>query len=187
MSEVKTITGTCSEVSERGEWTTFHVDVGTQYPVRLSTKLDPLVELGRAASKSGGAFDWTFNESESDRINEKSGKPYVNRYLSGVEPAGSVATPGQPAQAARTPSADGMSKDEWARKDSAIHMMAAIKTASDALKHTIPADPTPEDLTRFLERCKVLSYNWWRRADAVREGDDSDIPFLSEADDAIPY
>ena len=31
-----------------------------------------------------------------------------------------------------------MSKEEWARKDSAIHKMACIKTAADALKHTVP-------------------------------------------------
>jgi predicted outer membrane protein len=81
-----------------------------------------------------------------------------------------------------------MSKDDWGRKDSAIHMMAAIKAAADALKHTIPSDPTPEDLTRFMERCKTLSYSWWQRADAVRKGDDSDIPFdLSEHDQAIGY
>jgi hypothetical protein len=190
MSEAvtKTITGTCAEVSERGDWTTFAIDVGKQYPIKLATKLAPLIELGRAAAKDGGSFDWTYNESESDRINEHTGKPFVNRYLSAVEPAGSVATPAAAAQvAAPKPGSDGMTKEEWARKDSAIHMMAAIKAAADALKHTIPADPTPEDLTKYLERCKRLSWDWWKRAEAVRAGDDSDVPFLSEHDEEIPF
>jgi hypothetical protein len=188
MSETKTITGKCSEVSERGDWTTFHIDIGTQYPVRLATKLDPLVELGRAASKSDDTFDWTYNEVESDKINEKSGKPFINRYLEAVEAAGSVATPDATPQGRNvTGSGDGMSKDDWGRKDSAIHMMAAIKAAADALKHTVPADPTPEDLHKFIERTKTLSYNWWQRADAVRKGDDSDLPFASESDEAIGY
>lgn len=198
MSEEKlVVTGRCAEISERGEWTTFHIDVGRQYPVKLSTKLQPLIELGRAASKAGAEMDWTYSESEGAENPHRPGTRYTNRYLSGVEPAGSVATPaaaprdsgvntGHPPSTLRAGS-DGMTKEEWARKDSAIHMMAAIKAAADALKHTLPSDPTPEDLARYLDRCKTLSYNWWQRAEAVRKGDDSDIPFLSQHDDGIPY
>ena len=85
--DTKTATGTCAEISERGEWTTFHVDVGTQYPVKLSTKLAPLVELGRAASKSGGVFDWTYTEKQGKENPHRPGTYYMDRYLSGVEPA----------------------------------------------------------------------------------------------------
>jgi len=80
------ISGVCSEVSERGEWVTFHVDVGKQYPVKLATKKAELVELGRAAAKDGGEFVWTYNEVESEKINEHTGKPFLNRYLEGVTP-----------------------------------------------------------------------------------------------------
>lgn len=195
MSE--TIVGTLDAVTEKGDWTTFEINVGSQYPVRLSTKVPELIELGRAAK--GQPMEWTFNAVEGN-INPKSGKPYINRYFEGVapidpsKPASSVATPAAGAKAASgyTPNtgnsaSDGMTKEEWARKDSAIHRMAATKAAADALKHTVPADPTPEDLHRFIDRVKTVSYQWWKQADAVREGDDSDVPFLSEHDDQIPY
>ena len=73
MSDTKTATGVCHEITERGEWTTFNVDVGSQYPVRISTKLQPLIELGRAANKAGGVYDWTYKESEGN-VNPNTGK-----------------------------------------------------------------------------------------------------------------
>jgi hypothetical protein len=183
MSEatVRTITGKCAEISERGDWTTFHVDVGTQYPVKLSTKLAPLVELGRAASKDGGVFDWTFKESQGAENPHKPGTHYTNRYLDAVESAGTRPTPDTPAQAAAPQSragSDGMTKDEWARKDSAIHKMACIKTAADALKHTVPSDPSVDDLTTFIERVTRLSLAWHRQVLAERDDPTGEnVPF----------
>jgi hypothetical protein len=106
-----------------------------------------------------------------------------------VEAVSSVATPAATAQAAAArikavadagpkPSSDAMSKEEWARKDSAIHKMACIKTAADSLKHTLPSDPTKEDLAKFLDRSHVL-YSAWHRA-VIAERDDptgEDVPF----------
>ena len=177
----KSVTGRCEEVSEKNGWTAFAVDVGTQYPVRLSTKLDPLIELGRAAVKDGGVFVWTYKESQGGENPHKPGTFYTNRYLSGVEKAvegaesDSHATP--QAQASREPQA-GMSKEEWARKDSAIHKMACIKTAADALKHTIPSDPTTEDLNVFNTRVIHLSFAWHRAVLAERDDPTGEgIPF----------
>lgn len=175
--ETKTVTGRCAEISERGEWTTFHVDVGRQYPVKLSTKLDPMIELGRAASKDGGEFDWTFTESQGGENPHKPGTYYTNRYLSGVEPAGSVATPAAAASNG-APSREGLTKEEWARKDSAIHKMACIKTAADALKHTVPSDPSAEDVQKFLSRVTILVTAWHRLVLAERDDPAGDgIPF----------
>lgn len=187
-AESKTAIGKCAEISERGEWTTFHVDVGTQYPVKLSTKLEPLVELGRAASKSGGVFQWTYSESQGKENPHKPGTFYVNRYLSGVEPAadGAQAAPAAPRDSgigtghppSTIPAGGAMSKEEWARKDSAIHKMACIKTAADALKHTVPADPTPEDLGTFLTRVSTLSLAWHRSVIAERDDPTGEsVPF----------
>lgn len=169
-TETKTITGRCAEISERGEWTTFHIDVGSQYPVKLSTKLDPLVELGRAASKDGGQFEWTFNESDGNENPHRPGTFYKNRYLSAVEPAGTSAA---------APSSDGaMTKEEWARKDSAIHKMACIKTAADALKHTIPSEPSTEDLNRYLAQVSHLTLAWHHSVLAERDDPaGEDVPF----------
>jgi hypothetical protein len=183
---VKTITGTCAEISERGDWTTFHIDVGSQYPVKLSTKLAPLVELGRAASKDGGAFDWTFKESQGAENPHKPGTHYTNRYLDAVESAGTRPTPDTAPQGvtvstqgmSKSVTAEGMSKEDWARKDSAIHKMACIKTAADALKHTIPSDPSQDDLAKFITRCVTLSQAWHRSVIAERDDPTGeDIPF----------
>jgi len=180
MSDTLTVTGRCAEVSERGDWTTFHIDVGRQYPVKLSTKLPPIIELGRAASKAEGAFDWSYTESQGGANPHKPGEFFTNRYLTGVEPAGSVATP----DAAPEPRAqsnhgsDGMTKEEWARKDSAIHKMACIKTAAAALTHTMPADPSFEDLNKFNERVIHLSQAFHRSVLAERDDPSGeDVPF----------
>jgi hypothetical protein len=46
------------------------------------------------------------------------------------------------------------------------------------LKHTLPSDPTKEDLAKFLDRSHVL-YSAWHRA-VIAERDDptgEDVPF----------
>jgi hypothetical protein len=195
MSETKQITGVSQGVTEKASgWTEFAIDIGQQYPVKVSTKIQEIIEMGRAATLASELATWTYDESDGNPNPHKPGTFYKNRTLSKVEVGGAVENPpnasagsAAPSTASGNASSDGMSKEEWARKDSAIHMMAAIKTAADALKHTIPSDPTPEDLTKYLERCKRLSWDWWKRADAVRAGDDSDLPFPSEHDDSLPF
>jgi hypothetical protein len=126
---------------------------------------------------------------------ERDGKQVRSLWIDSVENAdaveavSSVATPAATAQAAAArikavadagpkPSTDAMSKEEWARKDSAIHKMACIKTAADALKHTIPSAPDEDDLAAFLRRTMFL-YSAWHRA-VIAERDDptgESIPF----------
>ena len=187
MSEaiIKTAVGQCVEIDQKpgSEWVTFNVDVGTQYPVRLQTKLQPLIELARAAGAEERA--WTYKESESQNLNPNSGKPYMNRYLERVdlpgdapdsEPDASVTQ--SAAKAPQTPgsSSEGMTKEEWGRKDAAIHKMACIKTAAAVLTHTLPSDPTPEDMGKFLQRSSTLVASWYASVIAVRDGSD-EIPF----------
>jgi hypothetical protein len=193
--ETEVVQGVIGGITQKkaDTWTVAVRPDGSQYDKALWTKSTTLVEALSAKLGQHGAFVcnasyWTMNDGKQVRSlwieSEADGTENVPERVAtpaAAPKAGNYATGGNPA------SGDGMSKDDWGRKDSAIHMMAAIKAAADALKHTIPSDPTPEDLTRFLERCKTLSYNWWQRADAVRKGDDSDVPFLSESDDSIPY
>lgn len=193
--EIELVAGTIGGITQKkaDTWTVAVTPEGSQYAKNLWTKSTSLVEALQGKLGQHGAFVcnasyWTMNDGKQVR------SLWIESEADGTENVPErVATPAAAPQAAAsqarhvTVGSDGMSKDEWARKDSAIHMMAAIKTAADALKHTIPSDPTPEDLTRFLERCKTLSYNWWQRADAVRKGDDSDLPFASEHDEAIGY
>jgi len=118
MSE--SIVGTCQGITEKPSgW--FEVEImvpGKQYPLRLATKKQELVELARAAHTD--AMTWSYNEVESDKINEHTGKPYVNRYLEGVEFA--AAAPAAP-EAHHEPI-------HFADKDRAITRMACLKAAA---------------------------------------------------------
>jgi len=183
---METAVGTLDGITEKASgW--FEISValpGKQYPLRLATKKQELVELARAAGQN--VMAWEYNEQESEKINPHNNMPYVNRYFEGVGPVDgnrqdANASPSSVPQAAIDMAANapvagrdqavggGMSKEEWARKDSAIHKMACIKTAADALKHTLPSDPSAEDLTAFLGRVSTLTLSWHRSVLAERD------------------
>jgi hypothetical protein len=168
---------------------TVDVSTGGQNPRHLWTKDANLVDALSAKIGQHGAFVcgasywqhpqhgqvrslWIDSVEDEERMEDLH-----------VQAPRSVATPAAAPQAAtsqapRPPSGEGMSKEEWARKDSAIHKMACIKAAADALKHTIPSDPTPEDLGKFKERVFVLSYAW--HTNVIAERDDptgEQVPF----------
>lgn len=128
---MQTITGLCVGLTEKaGGWHEFQIDIGKQYPVKLATKQQEIVELGRAAMNGSTLATWTYNEVESDKINPHSNKPYVNRYLEGVEvggsekPTGSVATPGSAAQV--EPGLLGAAKDRSIVRQTCIKAAAAL-------------------------------------------------------------
>jgi hypothetical protein len=92
--EVKTIVGTCGEISEKSGWTAFHVNVpGSNYPYRLNTKLPAIIDKGRAVGSA--VATWTFKEQVSEKINDNTGKPYTNRYLNDVEAGAHAPAAGQ--------------------------------------------------------------------------------------------
>jgi leucyl aminopeptidase (aminopeptidase T) len=189
--EIELVAGTIGGITQKkaDTWTVAVTPSDSQYAKNLWTKDVDLVEslsakIGQAGAFVCGASYW-----------ERDGKQVRSLWIDSVENAdaveavSSVATPAATAQAAAArikavadagpkPSSDAMSKEEWARKDSAIHKMACIKTAADALKHTLPSDPTKEDLGQFLARTHVL-YSAWHRA-VLAERDDptgEDVPF----------
>lgn len=87
-------------------WKEYAVDVGRQYPVKLSTKLP---DLQTAAEGTGGAKAvWTFTESDGAENPHKPGTFYKNRRLSKVEVGGTLdpAFAGQ-AAATNTPAGGG--------------------------------------------------------------------------------
>ena len=133
MSEQKQVSGVCSEVSERGEWTTFHVDIGTQYPVKLATKKAEIVELGRAASKSGDEFVWTYTESQGNENPHKPGTYYMNRYLEAVAPRDGSEAPQNATPAAQPPSRDERAQSEAVRQRLIIRQ-TCIKAAAEMLR-----------------------------------------------------
>lgn len=153
MSETKQVTGICQEISERGEWSTFHIDVGTQYPVKLSTKQSAVIELARAAAKAKQLAVWTYAEQESEKVNPNSGKPYVNRYLNKVEVGGSEdpsvyedgSEPGAPAKPPYN-----FSPLLGGDKDRAITRMSCLRTAVELHGPLNPAAEA-EDVEPLLQ------------------------------------
>lgn len=179
MTDVKYV-GTVSGLTEKkGGWHTVEIAIpGKQWPVKADTKLEPLLKQVREVRDNDLVATFTVSETESENINPNSGKPYMERRLEKVEPGFVQDAIGSPSTAAQGSSDQAMSKEEWARKDSAIHKMACIKAAADALKHTIPSDPAQEDLSLFMERVSYLVYGWHRSV--IAERDDpagEDVPF----------
>lgn len=167
MSE--SIIGTLEAVTEKGDWTTFEINVGTQYPVRLSTKVAELVELGRAAKD--GPYEWTFNAVEGN-INPKSGKPYINRYFEGVAPVGT--NPG--ANASPTSAGEGSEPVDWDAKERRDYRSRAWAQTLAAFTHTIKTDDDPKDVFLRLQPFQRKVYEDVTQSFAYPV-DDSDIPF----------
>ena len=147
---------------------------GSQYAKNLWTKDSTLVESLGAKLGQHGAFVcnasyWTNN----------SGTQVRSLWIAGEAEEGAESAPAAPRASGPTPQPEEkMSKEEWKRKDSAIHKMACIKTAADALKHTIPSEPEHKDLVAFNERVLTLAI-WWHRG-VIAERDDptgEDVPF----------
>ena len=144
MSDAQTITiiGQCSGITEKPSgWTEFQISVpGKNYPVKLATKLDGLVQAAR--DTKGALATWTYKETEGD-INPRSGKPYKNRYLESVELGAAAAQAqitrdGQPSnvpepQAHHDPV-------HFADKDRIISRLAILKAAASQ-----PRDAAYED------------------------------------------
>lgn len=90
----KQIEGVCEEISEKNGWTAFAINVGAQYPIRLSTKLPALIEQGRAAGQQRAV--WTFKETQGGENPNKPGTFYTNRYFDSVEVGGTAAPQATP-------------------------------------------------------------------------------------------
>lgn len=123
----KQIEGVCEEISEKNGWTSFAINVGSQYPVRLSTKLPALIEQGRAAGQQRAV--WTFKETQGGENPNKPGTHYTNRYFDSVEVGGTVT------EAANLPAASSSGTTHAplppGDKDRAITRMAVLKAAAE--------------------------------------------------------
>lgn len=178
--ETELVAGVIEGVTQKRQdtWQVAVKPDGSQYTKNLWTKDSELVSALTAKLGQHGAFVcnasyWTNNSGQQVRslwISEESGEAGVS--------APSAPSPGAAAPAPRASSPDQMTKEEWARKDSAIHKMACIKTAADALKHTLPAEPTTKDLNTFVSRVTHLTLAWHRQLLAERDDPTGeDIPF----------
>lgn len=173
MSEA--ITGTCTEISERSGWHTFHIDKGSQYPVKLATKKEEVIAAAREAG--GHLAVWTYNEVESDKINEHTGKPFVNRYLESVEVGGTM--PPQASAPSSTPVSQTVATSPSSvashaplppgDKDRAITRMAVLKAAAEACCSGMDYAPG-EDVAAVVISVAARFETWVYR-------DVDDVPF----------
>ena len=158
----KQIQGVCDEISEKNGWTQFSVNVGSQYPVRLSTKVQAVIDQARAAGQEQAV--WTFKESQGKENPNKPGTFYVNRYLSGVEPGGTIQQ-----NATSSPGARGTSTPDETR--GSIERQTIVKAAITLYPDGLIL--TDGDffslLARLAEFCAGI--------DATPPADDEDIPF----------
>ena len=184
--EIELVAGTIGGITQKkaDTWTVAVTVDGKAQPRNLWTKDADLIEslqgkFGQQGAFVCGASYWDHPQHGQVR------SLWIDSVenADGVEAVSSVATPEAAAKAAapqtRAQSAsEAMSKEEWARKDSAIHKMACIKTAAAALAHTMPSDPTEDDLGLFLRRCLTLSSAWHRSVLAERDDPTGeDVPF----------
>jgi leucyl aminopeptidase (aminopeptidase T) len=191
--EIELVAGTIGGITQKkaDTWTVAVTPEGSQYAKNLWSKDADLIDaLSRKIGEHGafvcGASYWQLDGKQVRSL-------WIDSLSDGTENVPErVATPAAAQRDAEAdafvrsgkdatnykPAIDGMSKEEWARKDSAIHKMACIKTAADALKHTVPSDPSQDDLAKFMSRCAIL-YTGWHRS-VIAERDDPtgmDIPF----------
>jgi len=176
----KTITGQCVEIAEKNGWTSFSVDVGTQYPVRLSTKLDAIIQAGRAAGSDVAV--WTFKESQGRENPNKPGTYFQNRYLDKVETGGTAqentASGTAPAQQTATPLPtphhDAIAP---ADRDRAIVRQSCLKAASWLLQG-VAFENEGMRIAAWISAANAAERHVYRNIDDSDYEDESDpIPF----------
>lgn len=162
----KQIEGVCEEISEKNGWTSFAINVGSTYPIRLSTKLPALIEQGRSVGQQSAV--WTFKESQGKENPNKPGTFFTNRYFDSVS-IGTLEYPDAPTPHPTAQSAPTHAPLPPGDKDRAITRMAVLKAAAEivASKGTT-TDPALETIAI------AARFETWVYRDV--SGDD-DIPF----------
>lgn len=155
---VKTVVGQCVEITEKNGWTSFSVDVGTQYPVRLSTKVAAIIESARAVGSE--VATWTFKESQGNENPNKPGTYYTNKYLDKVEVGSqdggapeTVSTASGTAAPVPTPHHEPIAP---ADKDRAIVRQACLKAAAQVYAGKGNAGPQPQREDGLLPEDPVI-------------------------------
>lgn len=173
-AETKHITGQCVEITEKNGWTAFAVDVGTQYPIRLSSKLPAIIDAGRAVGSE--VATWTYKSSQGNENPNKPGTYYENRYLDKVElgehaPA-PVTASGSPVP---TPHHDPIAP---ADKDRAISRMSCLSSAANLLQG-VEFDSELVRVAAWMSAARAAERFVYRDIEEPEEEyDDSDqIPF----------
>lgn len=192
-TEVKTVVGTNGGITEKANgWYEIAVAIpGKQYPVKLATKKSEIVDSVRALG-SGEVGTFSYKETESDKINPHTDKPYINRYLEGVEAGGTPA-----ASSGGGGGGGGREDVDWDSKERRDFRSRAWAHTLGAFQHTIKLDEDPMLVFARLHSFQQAIYKDIVRElaedAAVRDGsgvqiatqnpdepphDDDDIPFM---------
>lgn len=160
MAETLEIVGTVDSFEEKQGWHAVKVSVpGKTYPVVLKTKRFPLVDQAKALNGAPACFVYT-ESINPEKINPKSGMPYVNRYLEGVRPVApgpfvaSVeqidsgdtflpppSAPTPPPPVASIPMPD---KERWIVKQTVLKALGPYMAA------VLPKEPSDAEITHVL-------------------------------------
>ncbi len=201
MSEqiTRQIEGVCTSVSQRPDsnWTEYEIDIGRQYPVKLSTSKDDVKEMIRGVGTQRAV--WTFSESDGNPNPHRPGTFYKNRWVFKAEAGGTLdpSLAQQPGQQtlSNAPAGGGVSGGQMPRirRSRRIHRAAGDPEVGISRFPTCSRARTRHDqFFAFLDRLD----DWMGRErkaekateeatpagqtttpDAPPENDDSDIPF----------
>ena len=198
--------GTWSAFEDRGDWRQFEIKVeGKQYPYKLSTKKPEVIEAMMAARDQEATFYGA--EQESDKINEHTGKNFINRYLNDVKlgTEGQAQLPGTGTKPTAggirpggTESDSGMTPEQWDQKERRRFMSFAWAHTLTALNPTFRSDEDPDTLFPRLQKfqrkiyvdmCGEFAYpaSGADLPPALRPDPDEGRPALTEKDDDIPF
>ncbi len=173
-TETKTLVGQCVEITEKNGWTAFSVDVGTQWPVKLSTKLAAIIDAGRAVG--GDVATWTYKESQGGENPNKPGTFFTNRYLDKVE-VGEHAPDPAPSGGNAPVETKASEPVDWDAKERRDYRSRAWAQTLGAFTHTIKVDEDPKEVFKRLLPFQMLVYSDVVRDLAYDDDDNDDIPF----------
>jgi hypothetical protein len=177
------IEGVCDGVMMKGDWQEYHVNIGKQYPVKLSTKHDDIKLLAAAAGTDKAI--WTYTERQGGPNPHRPGEFFKNRYLSNVEVGGTL----DPALAS-APSASGSSSGPSPEgRDASIERQTIIKAALPLLDK-IPAEGTETgEFLRFLDKLDewIATPRAKPAAPAPAAAEEPAAPKPDDDDDDIPF
>lgn len=159
---MKQAVGSCHSITESNGWTEFSISVdGSQYPLRLSTKLPALIEQARAVGDARSV--WTYKASQGKENPNRPGTFYENRYLEKVEiGGGDFPAAGNGASEQRAPLHAG-------DKDRAITRMAVLKAVAELYHGSLGANDVDNDVIvlKVMETANRFETWVYRDIDAV--------------------
>lgn len=131
MSETLTLQaqGFCESMLVKGEWAEFHINVGRDYPVKLSTKKDDIKAQAMAAGQQQAV--WTYAQMEGNPNPHRPGENYKKRYLNKVEIGGTLdpALAHEQAQQGGGPAGSSSGHPSPDGRESSIERQTIIKAA----------------------------------------------------------